>query len=96
MAPTELKKVPVIPVKTTVKCPKKGKTGCVEKGSIPPNVKHVAKRRSVLEEDKYGPNGGALWKRVNARFPALYTALIAEPDKATRVARLKQAVSKTG
>ena len=50
----------------------------------------------LLEEDKYDPNGGALWKRVNARFPALYKALLAEPDKATRVARLKQAVSETG
>ena len=50
----------------------------------------------MLEGDKYGPNGGALWKRVNARFPALYKALIAEPDKDTRVARLKRAVSETG
>ena len=50
----------------------------------------------LLEGDKYGPNGGALWKRVNARFPALYKALIAEPDKDTRVARLKRAVSETG
>ena len=37
----------VIPVKTTVKCPKKGKPGCVQKGSIPPNAKHVAKCISV-------------------------------------------------
>ena len=51
---------------------------------------------SLLEEEKYGPNEGAKWKPVNARFPALYKALLAEPDKATRVARLKQAVSETG
>ena len=50
----------------------------------------------MLEGGKYGPNGGALWKRVNARFPALYKALIAEPDKDTRVAQLKRAVSETG
>ena len=49
-----------------------------------------------MEEDKYGPVEGAKWKRVNARFPALYKALLAEPDKATRVARLKQAVSEAG
>ena len=91
-----LEKVKIVtPVRVTTKRPKKEKTGCVEKRSVPPNAKHVAKRRSVLEGDKYGPNGGALWKRVNTRFPALYKALIAEPDKDTRVARLKRAVSET-
>ena len=92
-----LEKVKIVtPVRMTTKRPKKAKTGCVEKGSVPRNAKHVVKRRSVLEGDKYGPNGGALWKRVNARFLALYKALIAEPDKNTRVARLKRAVSETG
>ena len=50
----------------------------------------------LLEEDKYGPNEDAKWKHVNARFPALYKALLAEPDKATRVARLKLAGSEAG
>ena len=86
----------VIPVKTPVKCSRKGKTGDVDKRSIPPNAKQVAKRRSVLEEDKYSPVQGAKWKCVNTRFPDLYKALLAEPDKATRVARLKQAVSEAG
>ena len=36
------------------------------------------------------------WKRVNARFPALYKDILAKPDKTTRVARLKQAVHLTG
>ena len=50
----------------------------------------------MLEEDKYGPVEGAKWKCVNTRFPALYKALLAEPDKATCVARLKRAVSESG
>ena len=50
----------VIPVKTPVKCPEKGKTGGVEKGSIPPSVKPVAKQRSVLGEDKYSHVEGAM------------------------------------
>ena len=53
----------------------------------------------MLGEDKYGPIEGAMWKRVNARFPNLYKALLEEPDKATRGAWLKQAkrvVSETG
>ena len=50
---------------------------------------------SLLEVDKYGPDESSRWKHVNARFPALYKALLAEPDKATRVARLKQAVRLT-
>ena len=86
----------IIPVKTPVKCPKEGKTGGVDKRSIPPTAKQAAKRRSVLEVDKYGPVESAKWKRVNARFPALYKALLAEPDKATRGAWLRRAVSKAG
>ena len=50
----------------------------------------------LLEEDKYGPVEGAMWKRVNARFPNLYKALLEEPDKATRGAWLKRAVSEAG
>ena len=65
----------VLSVKPPVKCPKKGKTGGVDKMSILPKAKQAAKRRSVLEVDKYGPVESAKWKRVNARFPALYKAL---------------------
>ena len=83
-------------VKTPVKCPKKGKTGGVKQGSIPPSAKQVAKRRNVLGEDKYGPVEGAKWKRVNARFPNLYKALLEEPDKATRGAWLKRAIIEDG
>ena len=50
----------------------------------------------LLGEDKYGPGEGAMWKRVNARFPNLYKALLEEPDKATRGAWLKRAVSEAG
>ena len=49
--------------------------------------------RALLEVDKYAPDKSSKWKRVNAHFPALYKALLAEPDAATRGARLRQAVS---
>ena len=88
-----LEKVAVV---IPAKIPKKGKTGGVPKKSTPPQAKQTAKRRSVLEVDKYGPDESSRWKRVNARFPGLFKALLAEPDKATRVARLKQAVRLTG
>ena len=52
--------------------------------------------RLVLELYKYGPDESSRWKGVNARFPTLYKALLAELDRATRVARLKQAVRLTG
>ena len=52
--------------------------------------------RALLEVDKYAPDNSPKWKRVNARFPALYKALLAEPDAATRGARLRQAVSEAG
>ena len=44
--------------------------------------------RFLLGEDKYGPIEGAMWTRVNARFPNLYNALLEEPDRATRLAWL--------
>ena len=50
----------------------------------------------LLEVNKYGPHESAKRKRVNTRFPALYKALLAEPDKATRVARLRRAVNEAG
>ena len=50
----------------------------------------------LLEVDKYAPDESSKWRRVNARFPALYKALLVEPDAATRGARLRQAVSAVG
>ena len=50
----------------------------------------------LLEVDKYAPNESPKWKRVNARFPALYKALLAEPDAATCGARTRQAVRAAG
>ena len=50
----------------------------------------------MLEVEKYAPEESPKWKRVNARFPTLYKALFAEPDSATCVARLRQAVSAAG
>ena len=92
-----LEKVAVVaPTKVPAKIPTKGKTAGVSKNSIPPQALQAAKRRSVLEVDKYGPDESSRWKRVNARFPNLYKALLDEPDRATRVARLKQAVGLTG
>ena len=46
--------------------------------------------------DKYAPDEIPKWKRVNARFPTLYKALLAELDEATRGARLGQVVSAAG
>ena len=50
----------------------------------------------MLEVKEYGPDESAKWKRVNARFPAFYKALLAQPDKATRGAWLKRAVREAG
>ena len=86
----------IVPAKAPPKIPKKGKTVGAAKNLIPPRAKQTAKRRSVLEVDKYGPDKSSKWKRVNALFPALYKALRAEPDIATPVARLMQAVSAAG
>ena len=61
----------VVPFKAHAKNPKKGKTGGVARKSSPPRAKQTAKRRSVLEVDKYGPDESSRWKHVNARFPAL-------------------------
>ena len=49
-----------------------------------------------MEVQKYGPDESSRWTRMNARFPALYKALLAEPDRAMRVARVKQAVRLIG
>ena len=50
----------------------------------------------LLEVEKYAPDESPKWRRMNAHFPALYKALLAEPDSATRGARLRQAVSASG
>ena len=50
----------------------------------------------LLEVDKYAPDKSSKWRRVNARFPALYKALLVDPDADTRGARLGQAVSAAG
>ena len=47
----------------------------------------------MLEVEKYAPDESPKWKRVNARFPALYKTLLAKTDAATRGARLRQVVS---
>ena len=50
----------------------------------------------MMEVDKYAPDESPKRKRVNARFPALYKALLDKPDAATRGARMRQAVSAAG
>ena len=72
----------VVPAKAPAKVPKKGKTGGAAKKLILPRAKQTEKRRSVLEVDKYGPDERSKWKRVNARFPALYKDLLSSPDQA--------------
>ena len=78
------------------KDPKKGRLKSVYKKSIAPQAKQTAKRRSVLEVDKYTPDESPKWKRVNARFTDLYKSLLAKPDSATRGARRRQALSAVG
>ena len=51
---------------------------------------------SLLEEDKYAPGSGSRWKHVSARFPTLYKALLAEPNKATCSAMLRSALRASG
>ena len=89
-----------IAIVTTVKSPaKKSKKGILRgKGAstILPGVKPTAKQRSVLREDKYAPGDTSRWKHVSARFPALYQALLDEPDKAVRKSMYRIAVKRVG
>ena len=76
--------------------PKKVGLKGVAKKSISPRAKQTAKRRSVLEVDKYAPDESPKWKLVNARFPALYKAILADPDAATHGDMMRQAVIAAG
>ena len=60
------------------------------------NISPIFNNQLLLEVDKYAPDESSKWRRVNARFPALYKALLVEPDAATREARPRQAVSAVG
>ena len=42
----------------------------------------------LLDVDTYVPNKYSNQKRVNARFPTLYKALLAEPDVVTHLIQL--------
>ena len=90
------KAVIVAPTRFPAKNPKKGILRGGGNKSILPRVKPMAKRRSVLSEDKYAPGEGSKWKHVSARFPALYKALLAEPDTAARSAMWKNTVHASG
>ena len=50
----------------------------------------------LLGEDKYAPGETSRWKHVSARFPALYKALLAEPDEAVLGFMFKTAVHLAG
>ena len=66
------------------KSPKKGRLKYDAKNLITPQANQTVKQRSVLEVDKYAPDESSKWRRVNAHFPALYKALLVNPDAATR------------
>ena len=51
---------------------------------ILPAVNTVAKRRSVLDDNKYGPGNRPHWAINKTRFPNLIKALNQEPDMGTR------------
>ena len=59
------------------------KTG-VKSKLISPPVKTVAKRRSVLDDNRYGPGNRPHWALSRTRFPDLIRALNTEPDMVTR------------
>ena len=80
------------PASSPAKKPKKGILRGGRNKSIFPRVKPTEKRRSVLSEDKYALGEGSKWKHMIARFPALYKALLAEPDEAVRSSMFKTAV----
>ena len=70
----------VVPEKLPAKKPRKEILRGDQSKPIFPRVRPTAKRRSVLEEVKCAPGSGSRWKHVSARFPALYKALLVEPD----------------
>jgi hypothetical protein len=55
----------------------------VNSKSISP-VNTVAKRRSVLDDNRYGPGNRPHWALSRTRFPNLIRALNTEPDMDTR------------
>ena len=78
-----LEKVAIfVSARSHAKKPKMGILRGDRSNSILPQVKPPAKRRGVFKEDKYAPGSGSKWKRMIERFPALYKALLAEPDAA--------------
>ena len=56
----------------------------IKKRSIPQQTKMVAKRRSVLNDAKYGPGNGPHWGTNRSRYPNLIRALAEEPDPKKR------------
>ena len=78
----------VVPVKKVTK------TGSVDKKrtlrgskrkSISPRFKPLEKRRSVLEDPKYGPGSNPHWKAGSACYPAFFKALLDEPSRIKRI-----------
>ena len=55
----------------------------VKSKSISPPVNTVAKRRNVLDDDRYGPGNRPHWAFSRTRFPNLSRALNTEPDTNT-------------
>ena len=92
-----LEKVAIVaPAKSPAKKSKKGILRGAGVKSILPGVKPTAKRRSVLSEDKYAPGETSRWKHVSARLPALYKALLDEPDQTVRRSIYQTAVRRAG
>ena len=67
----------------------------VKSKSISPAVNTVAKRRSVLNDNRYGPGNRPHWALNKTRFPNLIKALNEEPDMGIRkrVSSLYQALT---
>ena len=86
----------LVSTRPPAKSPKKGILQGDGSRSILLQVRPTAKQGSVLEVDKYAPDENSKWKRVSARFPALYKALLVEPDVVTCGAMLKSASRAAG
>ena len=56
----------------------------IKKQSIPQQSKIDAKRRSVLNDAKYGPANGPHWAMNRSRYPNLIRVLAEEPDPEIR------------
>ena len=74
---------------TSNKVPKKGVPWGGESKLTSPRYGVTAKRRSELEESKYGPGSGPQCNAGGSRYPSMYNTLMQEPSRTRRTKLLK-------